>query len=289
MKTFLLSLVIGVFAGMAVAAEPNQVLTTTDSAKATDAKLLLGGELRPSRLQTRVSDQNVYSTEDNVFAGYQFSKDSYLFYRQDFSTNVYHTQQTKDREGMDLRALDGSFRGGINNFWKEGNLSLSYEGRAFVPTSTASSRNGMISVVRSYGHLRYDINDSLAIVLSEAPTFHAYAHAAYTGADGKSVATPWYENRTYLMAKWFISKKMRLDFPIKMTNLRYRNPGAAKNADSWAHVVYLNPELFYNVTPNFYVGLGFYSASMVQSDFGGFSLGDALKYGQTQVIVGAKL
>lgn len=270
-----------------IAAETKQTLTTTESTARSDAKFLLGGELRPSRAITRTGDLANYSTENNVFAGYQFNKNSYIFYRQDFSTNLYRDYMTKDREGMNLNAYDGSVRGGINNIVKEGNFSINYEGRAYVPTSTFSADAGVISYVRNYAHLKYAVTDTVSITLSECPTFHFYSGDSYQ-VGASRVASPWYENRTYITAGWAISKDLYLNFPVKMSNMRYRNAAAAR-ASTWSHIVYINPELFYNLNPNFYVGLGFYSASLVKNDFGGLTVGDAFKYGQSQVILGAKL
>ncbi len=232
-----------------------------------DAKILAGVDLRTVAYGNGEND-TTYGTENNVIGGYRFDKDTWVYYRQDFGTNLSNSNGAEG--GLGLYAADGSLRGGINNIWKDGNWSVSYEGRAYVPTSDFSSDSGMITYVRNYGYLNYAVTDAFTLYVAESPTFHFYSQDLNVrGTPNTNI-----ENRTYLGANYAFTSDLKLYFPIKMSNAHLRVSAGDRN---WTHKVYINPELFYSLDQNFKIGLGIETASFVDATFGDFSVSTAFQ------------
>lgn len=249
-------------------------VTTTSS-----AKILAGAEIRPTYFPNAAQDAS-YGTENNVLAGYRFDSNTWLYYRQDFATNLYGNNV---EGGLGLTVLDGSVRGGIGNIWQNGNWSLNYEGRAYTPTSEFSSESGMITYVRNYFYLNNAISEQVTLYVAEAPTFHFYSQDL--NAVGNS--NPNLENRTYVGVNWAPTSNLKVYFPIKMSNVHARVSGEGQSA--WGHRVYINPEIFYSIDANLKVGLGLETRSFVDAAFGDFSFSRAFDASKSYAVIAASL
>src|SRR5688572_30145584 len=90
-------------------AEDTTTSVTTVTTTPSDAKIMGGVELRPS---WRSLTGEVYS-EDYAQLGYQFDKNTQVFYRQQFNTNLYNPGSTVS--GLDPSMQDGSLRAKVND------------------------------------------------------------------------------------------------------------------------------------------------------------------------------
>lgn len=279
-RIFLLGLAL-CFAAQSYGAE-----TVIKSSTSTGPGKLIGGiDLRP----TYNGGLAEFHTENSIQGGYQFTPDVSVFYRQEFSTNLYNPR-IPQTDGMNLAATDGSLRTVVNNIWKQDDLAFSFEQRLYLPTMEAKRNAGMLASTRNYMRLRYRLNSLVNVVLDESPGFHIYDRAGSVNALGKAAANPGFENRTYLTAEISFTPNLRLNFPLKLSSARYRAFAAnAKNNDAWAHSLYLNPELYYTVNSNVRVGMAYCGANMIQPDFSGFTLDKAFEFGLTQLIFQASI
>jgi hypothetical protein len=277
-----IALLITVLALNSFSAETAPSTTTAVKGSTIEGKILAGVDLRPTAYPNSTLD-NSYRTENNVIAGYQFTSDSWIFYRQDFSTNLSNASK---EGGLALRAEDGSVRGGVNNIWNSGNWSLNYEGRAYVPTSSLSADSGMISYIRNYGYLNYAVNDTLKVYIAESPTVHLYSQDV--NATG-TASNPNVENRTYVGATWKPLSNLAVYFPVKMSNKHYRVTALNLANANWGHSVYMNPEVFYSIDSNIKVGLGLETASFVDAAFGSFSASKAFEFSKGYAVLAASL
>jgi hypothetical protein len=257
--------------------------TTTTSTSAIPAETggsVIGSvELRPS-YQSQIGE---FHTENLAELGYKFDPDTFASYRQEFNTNLY--QPSKVSEGVDATAMDGYLRGGVANIWRADDLSLSWEGRAYVPTNEIKRDQGMLTAIRNYAILNYQLSPAVGFTIADAPILHVYDRA---GANG--IANPIFENKLDVGPSFAFTDRLKLFVPLKLSNLRHRAfANGAVNNDAWVHSLQLYPELFYTASENITLGGAYYTTSLIEPDFGGFTLNEGFKNSVTQLIFIAHL
>jgi hypothetical protein len=242
-------------------------------------------ELRPS---WRSRDGEFHS-ENSLELGYRFAAQFQFGYRQHFHTNLYNPNQ-RGSEGLGLESEDGFFRGKLEDIWRAtDSLSLSYEGRVYLPTQAKKREAGLVSSLRNYFRFRQRLSDTVSMSLELVPILHAYSKAGTTTTKG-SAANPFFEHRTYLSAYIRFTKRLNLYFPLIIHNTRFSEFHPEANFhNSWGHKVKIWPELTYAVTSNTNLGLAYYSDNLIASDFSATDIRNGLEKGITQVIVRTSL
>jgi len=278
-------------AASALAEPPSQAISGPESTLSTSAgtprrgeKVIAGLELRPS-WTSRIGEVH---TEDYVQFGYQFNPNFQVFYRQEFTTNLFNPGSSA--QGMGVYAYDGSLRTKVANLVTfNRDLALHYEARLWLPTFSVRRNAGMIVGLRQALRLKQELGPYMAVSLEEIAVPHIWSRP---GNDIPSApeANPAYENRVYLTFDWKPTSKVKFSVPFILTSIRYRDyQPKARNNDSWGHKVWLYPELTYAVNPNITVGLAYYSDNLVLSNFGGTQVATGLEKGISQLILNASL
>ncbi len=262
---------------------PNASVTGTVTAP-TAGSIIGVVDFRPSYKSTAGS----FANELWAQAGYRFADGNSVYYRQEFSTNVYNPSASS---GLNALTLSGSFRAKVNNIWqnKESGLSLNWEPRLYVPTDGLKRDAGMITAVRNYVKIRKQLSSTAYLQLSDSPILHVYSSKGATVL-GKIQANPFVENRVLLEAEveLFI-KGLTLYMPIELQSVHFHSFGGAANNASWGHNLSFWPELTYPVAKTIRMGLAFRTDNMIKPDFSATTISDAFRLGVTQVILSAAL
>lgn len=231
--------------------------------------------------------QDSFRFENSFDLGLQLSPQSVVLYHQDYWMNLYNSQLVGGADGLGLIAQDGFFDWTYDNFFQNSDesLSLSYEGRLYLPTFSSRREAGMLTALRNYIILGKKISPTLRVNLIEAAILHAYDRAAHTGQ-----ANPFLENRVTVQVVWNMSEKLQLSFPVAWSVTRMRTAEGAKFSNINKNFAWINPELRYSLSPNYRLGLGYYdTTSLIRSDFSAFQIGEGLEDGVAQVFLQASL
>lgn len=275
-------------------AEPKQTTTTgTSNAPATTtgtvavptAGSLFGGvDIRPGYR----SSVGSFNNEDFAQVGYRFGNANSVYYRQEFSTNIY---SPTGNQGLNALMLSGSFRAKVNNIWqdKQAGLSFSIEPRVYVPTEAAKRDNGFITAFRNYFKIRQQLSRTAYLQLSDSPILHVYSRGNGI-VRGTPTANPLAENRVLLEAEVeLFVPGLTLYLPLELQTIHYHAAGGLKYSRAWNHFLTFWPELTYPVATNVRMGLAFRTENLVTNNLSNTTIGDAFRLGTTQLIFNATL
>lgn len=252
---------------------------------ASDSSILGLLEVRPS-YKSLVGE---FHSEDSAVLGYQFNKDCSVVYKQEFNTNLYDPSLPQSKSGLNAYLFEGYLKAKANNVYQAGNLYLSYEARQYFPTWSLKRDAGMLTALRNYAKVKYQLTSAVALTAEEVPVIHFYKQAGAIGAKGPA-ANPFFENRASVGFDYAFSDKVKLNLPLLVSSVRTRAyDKLAANNDSWNHKIWVNPEIFYSVNSNVVVGMGYYSDSLVKSNFSDTAIGDGFNQGTTQFIFSTNL
>lgn len=238
-------------------------------------------ELRPSW----ISDTGRWYSENTIELGYRFSPRVSLSYMQFVNTNMYSPGPSTP--GLDPYLSDGAFRLKMNDIWisEDTKTTFSYEFRPLLPTFAPKAEAGMLTTVRNYFKLKHRLSSWFTMAVAEVPMVHVFSHAGYQGA-----ANPLFENMFVWMPEFEISSRLTLSMPVFYHLTRFSNYAAgATNSGSWTHTLWFWPDLIYALTPNWSVGLSYYSDNLLGSDLSGFNISQGLRRGVFQAVVQATL
>jgi len=235
-----------------------------------------------------------WDTSNFFQIGYTFTPDVKVSWYQGFDSNLYKASLTQipGASGLNPVLDQGFLRTRVNNIWKNGNLSLAYESRIYVPTLSFDSQMG--NITRFYNAIK------LAYKASEAFTFSAIGvvspqifNAAGTTYGGPN---PWLENRLYLVTDVQITPKLSFSLPVLLYQDKYRDYAAnptnlllGGNTGDWGYFLYIWPELDYALNDTLTLGLAYVSGNMVKPDFSGTTMESAFKSGILQFVVTTNL
>lgn len=248
------------------------------------SSLLATVDIRPT---ASFKGQDSFRFENSFDVGYQLSPQSLILYHQDYWMNLYNSQLVGGADGVGLIAQDGFFDWTYDNFFKNGDesLTLSYEGRLYLPTFSNRRAAGMLTALRNYIILGTKLTSSVRLNFIEAAIFHAYNRPSHQGQ-----ANPFLENRVTVQLVWNMSEKWQLSFPVAWSVTRMRTAEGAQFSNINKNFAWVNPELRYSLTPNYRIGLGYYdTTSLIRSDFSAFQIGEGLEDGVAQVFLQASL
>ncbi len=239
---------------------------------ATGAKIIGNVDLRPS---VQMSDGLVYS-EDMIEFGVQFAPGRAITYVQTF----YTAEPGQEQDALKVTTSPGWIRSRVGNIAKlPGNIDVSYENRTYLPTWEFDRTRGQIASFRNYFKFNKDFSPQFSLTFMELPIFHVFSQAG----SGTS-ANPIFENRFYLVGTWNISDKLAFYLPVMFHQTRHRDFASdTKFSNNWSFFAWINPEIYYTVSANFSVGLGYYSGNMVARDLSSLTIGDGFKNGVFQV------
>jgi hypothetical protein len=163
-------------------------------------------------------------------------------------------------------------------------LSFSYEPRVYFATNSAKRDKGMITVVRNYLKFKQAIAPGMSITLSEIPIVHVYDSAGTAAG-----ANPTLENRVYLEYDYDFGN-FSFSFPIMLNSTKYRDfQVGAVNNNQTNHLLWIWPELDYNVSKNFTVGIAFRSDNLAQPDLKALTLKSGFENGVAQAMAKVSL
>lgn len=262
-----------------------QTVVTAPAPAAAESRIIGSVDLRPSMDLTG----NVFRTEDSVELGYQFSPGRTMSYVQSIGTNLQNPDPTVS--GVNLSVDDGFLRTRLGKLWesKELGLNFSYQSRVYLPVSSTSRDKSMIATFRNYLTLSKTISDAVTVTFSELPIFGVYSRPGSVNAAGVATANMAFENRFYLITDITLSDKLSLSLPLFFHQTKARNFAGATNDGAWTFTVWTYPELTYAVTENTSLGLAYYSGNMVAKDLSRVDVGEGLRNGTLQVVLGASL
>jgi hypothetical protein len=207
--------------------------------------------------------------------------------RQITYVQTFYTAEPGQPNGVfKLTTSPGYLRSKVGNIAKMvGGIDISYENRTYLPTWEYDRQRGQIATFRNYFKFNKDFSPKFSLTLMELPIFAIYSQAG-VGAS----ANPAFENRVYLVATWNISDKLAFYFPVMFHQTRYRQYDLdPKYGDGWGFFAWINPEIYYTVTPNFTVGAGYYSGNLVKKDLSSLAMVDGLKNGVFQLIANVNM
>lgn len=235
-------------------------------------------DLRPSW----GSQKGEVHTENYAQLGYLFNPSVQLSYRQEFNTNIYNPT---GNQGLGLAAVEGYVITNVNDIWRSGNTSFSWEGRLNMPTNAVKRDAGMILAVRNYARLKHRIGQSVTLTLDEYPIFHIYNQAGFN-----NVANPWFENRVAFVVEYSPVPELKFSLPTYLYSVRTRDFAAnAKGNDRWLHKVFIWPEVNYSLSPNMVLGVAYYSQNLFKDDLSDSAFGVGFETGITQMVLKARL
>lgn len=249
-----------------------------------DSKVLAAVDIRPT---ASLKGQDSFRFENWAQLGYAFSPVFQVVYHQDFWMNLYNSQLAGGADGLGLIAQDGYFDWFRDRVFQsqDKTLTLSYEGRLYVPTFSSRREAGMITAFRNYLILGKKLNDVVSVTLVEAPIVHAYSQSAHNGK-----ANPLVENRVTLEVAFNLTSKLNFSLPMAWSATKMRRAPGQINSDSIQNFVWINPELSYAVDANYALGVGYYdTTSLIKSDFSAFQVGEGLEDGVVQCFLRASL
>jgi hypothetical protein len=294
MQIHLLLLVAFLSSTLALAAPKNQdeemgsqlkdLQMLESSGALTNSKFVGVLDVRPT---ASLKGQDSFRFENSVEIGYQFSPVFSLVYHQDFWTNLYNSTLAGGSDGIGLQPQDGFFDWYRDRVLESSDktLSLSYEGRLFVPTMASRQQAGMITALRTYFILGKKLGETVSLNLVEAPIIHAYSQASHGGK-----ANPLIENRIGLQVSFNLSKELSFTIPLSWSATKMRSAPGNKSSNAVEHFVWVNPELSYAVNSNYSFGMGYYdTTSLISSDLSSFQIGEGLEDGVVQVFLRASL
>jgi len=249
------------------------------------SKILGNFEARPS-YRMLVGE---FHSEDSATLGYQFDQKNSVVYKQDFNTNIYEPKSAAV-SGLNASLADGYLKEKFNDLYNDGKLSLSYEGRQYLPTSTVRRDAGMVTALRNYVKLKYQATSNFALSFEEVPVIHIYSSAGTITGKGP-LANPVFENRASVGLEYVFSDKIKFMCPFLVSDLRTRGYSSlAENNEKWLHRIWINPEVYYTVNSNVIVGLGFYSENLIQNNnFTDMIVDRGIEQGTVQFIVSTSL
>lgn len=280
---FLLAFVLGSFTSFAAEDLEEETLEIKKSVSS-PSPFIATVDIRPT---ASFKGQDSFRFENSFDLGYQLSPQSMVLYHQDYWMNLYNSRLVGGADGLGLIAQDGFFDWTYNNFFKNSDesLTLSYEGRLYLPTFSNRREAGMLTAIRNYIILGTKISSALNLNLIEAAIIHAYARPEH-----KNQANPFLENRVTVQLVWNMSEKWQLSFPVAWSVTRMRTAEGAQFSNINKNFAWVNPELRYSLSPNYRLGLGYYdTTSLIRSDFSAFQIGEGLEDGVAQVFLQASL
>jgi len=246
--------------------------------------LIASIDIRPT---ASFKGQDSFRFENSFDLGYQLSPQSLILYHQDYWMNLYNSRLAGGEDGLGLIVQDGFFDWTYDNFFKsaDDSVSLSYEGRLYLPTFASRREAGMLTALRNYLILGKKFSPDFQLNLIEAAILHAYDRAAYN-----SQANPFWENRVTIQTVWNLNEKWQFSFPVSWSVTHMRTAPGAQFSNINKNFVWINPELRYSLSPTYRVGMGYYdTTSLIRSDFSAFQIGEGLEDGVAQVFLQASL
>ena len=230
-----------------------------------DSKIYGLLDLRPS-VSTK---SGVMGSENTAEAGYQFNSNARLTFTQWWNTSKNLS------EG--LYTHDGFFRLRLNNIVNEGNFSLNYQARLFLPTFASRRDAGFVAGFYNGLTASYKLSSVYTLSLATAPQFNYYTRAAHAGK-----ATPGFQNVAMANLNVQFTSRLYLSFPLYMISTRMNNAPGAANSDSWSHLLVVWPELGYSLNSNHTIGLSYYSDGLMNSTLSKFTLNSGISNGVLQ-------
>lgn len=229
-------------------------------------------DLRPS---VQATDGFAYS-EDAVEVGLRFAPGRSITYVQTFFTAEPGTEQNV----LKLTTSPGFLKSKVGNFAKlPGGIDVSYENRIYVPTWEVDRTRGQIVTFRNYIKFNKDFGSKFSLTFMELPIFHIFSKSGNGAA-----SSPSFENRFYLVATFNITDKITAYLPVMFHQTLHRSFAAdTRFSGAWSFFAWMNPEIYYQVSQNFSLGLGYYSGNMVAGDLSQLTLSEGLKNGVFQV------
>jgi len=240
-------------------------------------------DVRPSAV---LKGEDTFRFENSAEVGYQLNPKFQVLYHQDFTMNLYNPATQSGVQGVGLQAMDG-FIDWFREAWMEsqdGSISLSYEGRLYVPLAATRRDAGMITALRNYFILGKKLSNGVSVNLIEAPILHFYDQPSYLGK-----ANPAFENRLGIQLAYKFQEKWSFSLPLlwSATQLRTVSQSTGSRLD---HFVWINPEISYAADSHYTLGLGYYdNTSLISSDLSSFQVGEGLEDGIVQFFVRASL
>jgi hypothetical protein len=265
-KRILLALLLPLVAG---AEEASEVLSGTSEATgaAVSARAISAAmDLRPSFAM----EKQAFHSENELAVRYAFTGNFSLAYVQEFHTNL----SNPTTNGIDFRLADGYLRSDIETMWNDRrrDFTLSYQARLYFPTARDVRSAGFNTELRNAFRLGWKFARGWEVALKEIPVVPVYSKAASV-VDGDLTANPWFENRMELEVTIPVMRDLNLKIPIIAQSFRNRDAAGAKFAGQWCHVLWVYPELVYSISERTGLGVGYYSANLIDGTGRGFRNG----------------
>lgn len=237
-------------------------------------------DIRPSIYPN--SGNSGVGLENTVEAGVAIGQNTKIGYVQVFNANFSNSPLTGT---SDLVAGDGWFKASFANLWvsEDGNTSLSYQPRVYLPTAPSFRDAGRITTVRNYLTLSTKYSDTFSLATSLIPIVH-FSDRSGNGAS----PNPMFETRLYVIPTINFTAQLSLSVPVMAHyNLSQNHAGRQDNTFTlWSW-----PELLYQLDNTNTVGVAYYTDNFLAGPAGSQSLdfGNGFGKGAFQLVYIASL
>ncbi len=222
-------------------------------------------DLRPS-VSTK---SGVLGSENTIEAGYQFDSTWRLSYAQWWNT----AKNLSDG----LYTHDGFFRLRGSNLYDNGVVTVSYQGRLFLPTFASRREAGFVTSVFNQLKMAVQLSPDLTLSFSTAPT---YLHFSRTSFNGK--ANTVFQNIGMANLDIKLSNRLTLSLPLYLISSRTHSVSGLAGSGEWSHLLVVWPELAYSLNANHSVGLSYYSDNLMSPTLDRFNIAQGLNNGVLQ-------
>jgi hypothetical protein len=269
---------------LAVAEIPGTTETTTAAPAGGPASFYGRLELRP----TWGTSTGIVDAWNNAEVGYNFSANTKVLFNQSFNFDLRNSVN-KD---VNFILPDARIELDLNRVWTDRRAAwaLDYQPRLHVPTDTGRRDLGLITEFRHQFNLTKTFAPNFQLQTSLIPAVHAYSRRGGKDATGASTATPFFENRLEVTARWFLARNWKLEVPVKFWQTRFQNfaAGAVHN-DAWAFLVQVKPEVQWQFAPNVAVGVAFETGNFFSDDLKQSTFASAFRNAHAQMVLIATL
>lgn len=265
--------------------EDDEEAGSTLTASASAPQKAWGGwlDLRPS---WSGSEQRFHS-ENELALEYRANRTQTFGYTQEFRSNLLKAGVDSDTNGFEFQLWNGYLWGSFDEVLSSagGTLTLAYEPRLYFPTLSTDRDAGLAFATRQYLKLNWEVLPNVSLFLWDAPIAYVYTVGGIEDEEG-AYANKVFENRVEMGVRMtFFQDALTVKLPLILQSERYRHfLAGAENDDAWAHSLWINPEITYQVAENTTLGVAYYSDTLSNDKLTEPDISNGLRKGIFQLV-----
>lgn len=202
--------------------------------------------------------------ENVIDIGYRFNSRFRISANQWINTNGFTETSNND---FNPTLMQGFVRATFSDIWKNGNWSLSYEPRVYIPESQSDFTSNRIVSLRNYVMLANQVTSFYRVTFMEIPIMHWYASRGHSDSKGNQ----YFENRFYINND-FNFGPVTVSLPILFISSSILDYNGT--AGGWQNELWFWPEVDYNINQNMQVGVAVRTESIISPKLDKFTVLD---------------